>query len=182
MGFALFGFLNHIHQRARGNKGDWLLLDFGRVTDPTANLILRDDMKCMECIDVQVPNASGGWQTVDVLNPRNFWSMEAVNMTAYLSKTGDFIIRLLWTQTHRLDYVGLDTSPPSSVKVTSGSPVHAVHSTLGEVTSKLLYDDENCVEVVNGQQITLWFTLANSRQSTIRDFIFYTDGYYYTIT
>jgi hypothetical protein len=166
----------------QGNKGDWLLLDFGRVTGPYANLILRDDMKCAECIDLQIPNASGGWQTIDVLNPRDFWSIEAVNMAAYLPKTGDFIVRLLWTQTHRLDYVGLDTSPPAPVKVTTASPTLAIQSTEGDVTQKLLYDDENCVKLVNGQQITLWFTLPNAAQETTRDFILYTDGYYYTIT
>jgi len=53
---------------------------------------------------------------------------------------------------------------------------------MGDVTAKLLYDDENCVELVNGQQITLAFTLPNKAQDMTRDFILYTDGYYYTIT
>jgi hypothetical protein len=166
----------------QGNKGDWLLLDFGRVTGPYANLVLRDDMKCAECIDVQVPNATGGWQTIDVLNPRDYWSMEAVNMAAYIPKTGDFIIRLLWTQTHRLDYVGLDTSPPAPVEVSTASPTLAIHSTMGDVTAKLMYDDTQYVELVNGQYITIWFTLPSQPHDTTRSFILYTDGYYYTIT
>jgi hypothetical protein len=166
----------------QGNKGDWLLLDFGRVTGPYANLILRDDMKCAECIDVQVPNATGGWQTVDVLNPRDYWSIEAVNMAAYLPKTGDFIVRLLWTQTHRLDYVGLDTSPSAPVQAYSAPPTLAIHSTMGDVTAKLMYDDTQSVELVNGQYITLWFTLPTQAEGTTRSFILYTDGYYYTIT
>jgi hypothetical protein len=166
----------------QGNKGDWLLLDFGSVTGAHANLILRDDMKCAECIDVQVPSANGGWQTVEVLNPRDFWSMEAVNMTAYLPANGDFVVRLLWTQTHRLDYVGLDSSSQAQVLVNSAPPVLAVHSTLGDVKAKLLYDDGNCVELVNGQQVMLAFVLPNKAQGTARDFILYTDGYYYTIT
>lgn len=167
----------------QGYKGDWLLLDFGRVTAANANLILRDDQKCCDvCIDVQVPDGNGGWQTVDVLNPRDFWSIEAVNMTAYIPSNGDFIVRLLWTQTHRLDYVGLDTASQAQVQVSSALPILAVHSTMGDVTAKLLCDDEHCVKLVNGQQITLWFRLTNNVQGTIRSFIFYTDGYYYTIT
>jgi hypothetical protein len=161
-----------------GSKGDWLLLDFGTVTGPYANLILRDDMKCAECIDVQVPNATGGWQTVDVLNPRDYWGMEAVNMTAYLPASGDFIVRLFWTQTHRLDFVGLDTSPPVPVQASTASPTLAVHSTLGDVTQKLLYGDGNYVELVKGQYITLWFTLPSQPQGTTTSFILYTDGYY----
>lgn len=164
-----------------GNRSDWLLLDFGRVTGPYANLILRDDMKCSECIYVQVPNQSG-WQNVTVLNPRDYWSVEAVNMSAYLLSNGDFIVRLYWTQTHRLDYVGLDTSPPAQVQVYSAPPTLAIHSTQGDVTSKLIYDDENCVELTNGQYITIAFTLPNQQKGTTRDFILYTDGYYYTIS
>lgn len=165
-----------------GNKGDWLLLDFGTITGPTANLVLRDDRKCSECIYVQVPDGSGGWQNVTVLNPRDYWSIEAVNMTAYLPQKGNFIVRLYWTQTHSLDFVGLDTSVQTPPQVTSAPPALAIHSTLGDVTEKLLYDDEQCVQLVNGQTITVWFILPNQAQGTTRSFIFFTDGYYYTIT
>jgi len=68
------------------------------------------------------------------------------------------------------------------VKVTTASPTRAIQPTKGDVTQKLLYDDENCVKLVNGQQVTLWFSLPNTAQKTTRDFILYTDGYYYTIT
>jgi hypothetical protein len=168
----------------QGFKDDWLLLDFGRVTAANANLILRDDQKCAEdnCINVQVPDAGGGWRTAEVLSPRDFWSMETVKMTAYVPTDGDFVVRLLWTAPHRLDYVGLDTSAQAQVRVSSAPPIMAIHSTLGDVRARLLYDDENCVELVNGQQITLAFILPNPTQGTIRDFIFCTDGYYYTIT
>jgi len=166
-----------------GDKGDWLVLDFGRVTAANAKLILRVDMKSTDvCIDVQVPDADDGWQTVEVLRPRDFWAVEAVNMTAYIPADGDFTVRLLWTATHRLDYVGLDTSSPAQVQVSSVSPILAVHSTMEDVTAKLLYDDENCVKLVNGQQITLAFILPNKVEGTTRDFILYTDGYYCTIT
>jgi len=65
--------------------------------------------------------------------------------------------------------------------VYSTVPTLAVHSTLGNVTQNLLYDDENCVELVSGQRITLAFAIPNTGRGLIRDFIFYTDGYYYSI-
>jgi hypothetical protein len=167
----------------QGYRDSWLLLDFGKVTGSYAKLILRDDQKCEDvCINVQVPDTNGGWQTVEALHPRDLWALEAVNMTAYVPAHGDFVVRLLWTAAHRLDYVGLDTSPPAQVQVSCASPTLAVHSTLGNVTAALLYDDENCVQLVNGQQITLAFILPNKVQGTTRDFILYTNGYYYTIT
>ena len=112
----------------QGNRGDWLVLDFGRVSGPTANLILRDDMLCDKvCLDVQVQDANGDWQTVETLHPRAFWSMEAVNMTAYVPPNGDLIVRLLWTATHRVDYVGLDTSAQPQTTISSATPILAVH-------------------------------------------------------
>jgi hypothetical protein len=68
------------------------------------------------------------------------------------------------------------------VQVYSASPTLATHSTLGDVTAKLMYDDTQCVELVNGQCITIWFTLPSQAKGTTRSFILYTDGYYYTIT
>lgn len=167
----------------QGYEGDWLLLNFGSITATKANLILRDDMKCMDvCINVQVPDGNGTWQIVDVLHPRSFWSMEAVNMSEYIPSNGNFTIRLYWTAPHRLDYVGLDTSAQASITVSSAAATLAVHSTQGIVTADLLYDDENMVELINGQRVVLVFALPNSPQGSNRDFIFYTNGYYYVLT
>ena len=166
----------------QGYAGDWLVLNFGRVTSENAKLVLRDDQKCADvCINVQVLDAAEDWLTVDVLHPRDFWSTEAVNLAAYVPTSGDFKVRLLWTAAHRLDYVGLDTSPPTQTRVSSASPILAIHSALGDVRAKLLFDDERYAELVSGQQITLSFQLPKNLQGMARDFILYTDGYYYTI-
>lgn len=167
----------------QGHDGDWLLLDFGNVTATKANLILRDDQKCMDvCIDVQISNSNGTWQTIDVLHPRSFWGMEAVNMTNYLPTSGDLAIRLLWTAPHRLDYVGLDTSVQAPLVINSSTPLMAVHSVQGNVTLKLHYDDESTVELINNQNVTMTFALPKVPQHLRRDFILFTNGYYYKKT
>jgi hypothetical protein len=166
----------------QGYAGDWLLMNFGEITSPNANLIFHDDQKCMDvCINIQIPDSNGSWQTVDVLHPRSYWGMEAVNMKPYLSTDRNSSVRLYWTAPHRLDYVGLDTSEESPTQVTSVTPILAIHSSLGIVTPKLLYDDENCVELTNGQQVTMTFVLPK-QQADCRDFIFFSNGYYYLIT
>jgi len=55
-----------------GFAGDSIVLNFGRVSSENAKLIVRDDWKCMEtCIDVQVKNSNGEWQTVtELCSPR----------------------------------------------------------------------------------------------------------------
>lgn len=165
----------------QGYKSDWLVLDFGRVTAANAKLILRGDQKCADiCIEVQVLDANGGWQTVEVLHPRDFWAMEAVNMSAYVPANGDFMIRLLWTATHRLDYVGLDTTPQDQFELHQASPVLAIHSVYGNALRKLLANDQVYAELVPGQQIRLAFVLP-SNQNQERTFILYTDGHYVKI-
>jgi hypothetical protein len=166
----------------QGYAGDWLLLNFGRVTAENAKLILRDDQKCADvCINVQVPDQAGNWQTVEVLHPRDYWAVEAVNLTAYVPANGDFIVRLLWTATHRLDYVGLDTTSQEACEFHQAFLFLAVHSTEGNVIRKILENDQIYTELVPGERIQLAFFLP-SNQNQERTFILHTEGHYNTIT
>lgn len=167
----------------QGYKDDWLILNFGHVTSPDAKLILRDDQKCADvCINVQVSDANGNWQTVAVLHPRNFWSIEAVNLASYVPQKGDLVVRLLWTAPHRLDFAGLDTSPALKASIRTASSIKAVHSTQGDVTESLLFNDNVYAELTYGQQITASFVLPNKAPETQRSFMLYTEGFYYLIT
>lgn len=166
----------------QGYNCDWLVLNFGTVTAANAKLILRDDQKCADiCINVQVLDDAGNWRTVEVLHPRDYWAVEAVNLTAYVPANGDFLVRLLWTATHRLDYVGLDTTSQDQFGLHQASPVLAIHSAYGNVLWKLLANDQVYAELVPGQQVQLAFILP-SNQNQERTFILYTEGHYIKIT
>jgi len=168
-----------------GQTGDYLTLNFGKINSENAKLILRDDKKCGDpeycCIEVQILNNSE-WRTVATIAPREFWSTEAVNLTQYIVSGRDLIVRLHWTLPHRLDYVGLDTSPSDQMEITSVSSIKAIHSTQGDVTAKLLFNDEIYAELTPNQQISLTFMLPNNPSTATRTFILYTNGHYYTIT
>jgi hypothetical protein len=154
----------------------------GGDEEQKAKLILRDDMKIADvCIEVQVPSANGGWQTVEVLHPRDFWAIEAVNLSAYIPRNADFLVRLLWTAPHRLDYVGLDTMPQDSYTVRTAKLMRAVHSTEGNILSKVNSDDETYAELTPGQQIWLTFALPSSRPDKATTLMFYAEGHYFTV-
>lgn len=164
-----------------GYPGDYLVLDFGDIDAENAKLILRDDRKCMEvCIEVQIPSESGGWQTVEVLHPRDYWAVEAVNLATYVPEEGSFIVRLLWTAPHRLDYVGLDTTPQDDFTLHHAVLTSATHSTEGNVLPKLLLKDDNYAELLPNQQLQLTFWLPNN-QDEERTFILYAEGHYTAI-
>jgi len=171
-----------------GIKDDYLILNFGKINAEYAKLILRSDMKCEDtstyppcCIETQVLK-NGEWQTVAVVAPREYWAVEAVNLTDYINADQDLIVRLYWTLPHRLDYVGLDTSPPDQIRISAALPIKAAHSNQGDITAKLLFDDQKYAELTPGEQITLTFILPNDITNETRTFIFYTEGHYLTVT
>jgi hypothetical protein len=166
----------------QGYAGDYLILDFGRVDTENAKLILRDDMKSMIiCIEVQVLDASGDWQTVEVLHPRDYWAIEAVNLASYVPEDRDFLVRLLWTSPHRLDYVGLDTSPQDDYALRTAKLVMAIHSEDGWLMRELILNDGIYAELEPGERIWLVFALQCSKSDLTTTFAFYTEGRYSTI-
>jgi len=166
----------------QGTPNDYLILNFGKVNSDNAKLILRDDMKKMDdpCILVQVKDGNGSWQTVEVLIPRAYWSIEAVNLSSYIVHGQDLWVRLYWSQPHRLDYVGLDTTKQEDYEILTANLVSATHSTQGDVKALLTQNDTLYAELIPNQQIQLEFTLPNNT-SQARTYILYTKGRYCTI-
>jgi len=168
-----------------GERGDYLILDFGQIDTENAKLILRDDMKCEYtpecCIEVQILNNSQ-WQTVSVIAPREYWATEAIDLSPYVTVGQELTVRLYWTLPHRLDYVGLDTTPQDNYELHSTQLVSATHSVEGNVRQKLLENDQLYAELVPGQLIQLTFSMSNSqRQNQKRTFILFTEGHYVEI-
>ena len=164
-----------------GELGDYLILNFGQVNSDNAKLILRDDMKTpWECIYVQVMD-EGEWKTVAVANPRSYWSIEGFDLSSYVEKTQDFLVRLFWAEPHRLDFVGLDTTKQEDYELHEANLVSATHSSQGDVKVLLQESDSIYAELTSSQQIQLKFTLPNNSKQA-RTHILYTKGHYYTIT
>jgi len=161
-----------------GFPGDYLVLNFGKVDSENAKLILRTDMKKQfECIMVQVLSIAGSWQTIEVLVPRCYWSDQAVNLSPYVIKGQELLVRLFWKWHHRLDYVGLDTTRQEKYEIHDGNMVQAVHSTQGNVKALLAENDDKRVELVSGEQIQLDFTLPRNTKEA-RTHVLYLKGHY----
>jgi hypothetical protein len=167
----------------RGFPDDYLLLDFGTLdVSEAAKLVLRANVEFKKefCIHVQTQNEAGEWTDVAVLRTRNYWSTMIVDLTEYLpNPDGTLKIRLYFAGVHRIDYVGLDTTPEANVKIKYAYFLSAVHSTQGNVKKLLRKDDSIYAELVPGEQITLKFTAPNTEKT--RTFIIYIEGHYETI-
>jgi hypothetical protein len=166
-----------------GHNGSYITLNFGDEVNISkgAKLVLRSDWKGKKSLLVQVQDAQNNWNTVVIVSPRTYWSTDIIDMSKHLPDAkGNFKVRLYFTASHKLDYVGLDTSPQETMQVKQGQLVNAVHSVDGNVINKLLYRDQVYTELWPGQSIELAFTLPQQTMEK-RNYIIKLEGHYYTL-
>ena len=164
-----------------GYNGSYLLLNFGEVTAENAKLVMRADRPPLkESVHIQVLNSTDNWVDVVSIIPRTYWATEIIDLPSYLSSTGEFKVRLYFTDSHKVDFVGLDTTTQAEIDVEQALLLLAYHSEDGLVTSKLRTDNDVYAELVPGQQITLLFA-ATTQNAEQRTFIIYVKGYYITL-
>jgi len=167
-----------------GVPGDHVRLDFGNLdVSQAAKLVLRGNLEFKKdtCIHVQTLNEIGEWIDTALLRTRNHWSKIIVDLSGYLpNPDGSLKIRLYLSGVHKIDYVGLDTSPQADITTKVTAAFRAIHSTHGNVAHKLWLNDQYYAELCPGEQIELRFIVRNAEQA--RTFIMYTEGYYETIT
>jgi hypothetical protein len=168
-----------------GYNGSYITLNFGDELNVSqgAKLVLRTDAYLVkDSIHIQVQNENGQWKDVASVIPRAYWSTDIIDMSNYLPSCSntELKVRLYFTANHKIDYVGLDTTPQASVKTYEANLTSAIHSTQGNVKPLLMKNDQTYAELTPGQQIQLTFLLPNNRNEE-RTFILYTEGHYSTI-
>jgi len=172
-----------------GYIGHYITLDFGSLdVSKGAKLVFRADYcspelpYCKESIHVQVSNAEGEWVNATSFIPRMYWSTDIIDMADYLPDiNGDLKVRLYFTANHKIDYVGLDTNKQGKYGLRYGSLATAYHSRLGDVKELLQNSDNQHVELLPSEQVTLQFTMPQNTKPK-RDFIIILEGHYFIIS
>ncbi len=170
-----------------GNAGDSILIDFGNLdVSKSAKLVLRTDycpfFPCKMPYSIHILNASGGWIDVASVIPRMYWSTDIVDLSDYLPDgNGEVKLKLYFTATHKIDYVGMDTTKQGEFELSYANLVTAIHNQAGDV-KELLKDSDNLrVELLPDEYVTLQFT-APQLQEEKRDFIIILEGHYFIIS
>lgn len=146
-----------------------------------AKLVLREDLM-KDSIHVHPLSVDGSWLQISDISGRINCATDLVDLSPYLQNAcNPLVIRLHFTATHRIDYVGLDTTPEVDSKITQALLVSAVHSAYGNVWLQLLLGDGTYTELMPNQQITLTFMLPTVNAGQVRTFTFCVEGHYYTI-
>jgi len=178
---AIIGSIDNTYYR--GYPDDYLILDFEDLdlSDGVA-LVLRANMEFKKelCIHVQVMDQTESWVDVTALRTRVRWATLIVDLSDYLpDANGELKVRLYFTGIHKLDYVGLDTSPQEDFELYHAYLVSATHSVDGNVKWKLRKNDNVYAELIPDKQIRLTFVLLNNPEEA-RTFIIYIEGHYHT--
>jgi len=166
-----------------GYNGSYIILNFGNVNSENAKLVLRTDRPPLKMsIHIQVQDPAGNWTDIATIIPRTYWATDIIDVSSYLPSRSntELKVRLYFTASHKIDYVGLDTTPQASVKTYEANLISAIHSTQGNVKPLLMKNDQTYAELTPGQQIQLTFLLPNNRNEE-RTFILYAEGHYSTI-
>jgi hypothetical protein len=167
-----------------GYIGSYITLNFGDEPDVSegAKLVMRADEppeKGAWSINIQIQAEDSNWNTVATVIPRVYWATEIIDLSEHLPDVnGNLKVRLCFTASHKLDFVGLDTSQQTTLDVHEAQLVSATHSTEGNVATELLTSDEISAELLPGQEIELAFTLHPQTMAT-RNYIIVAEGHYY---
>jgi len=176
--------------------GSYLILNFGDELDVSkgAKLVLTADIEFKVSIHVQTQDEENNWDEVATVIPRIKWATEIIDMSEYLPDArGNLKVRLYFTANHKVDFVGLDTSPQTTINSHQAKLVTAKHSKDGDPTvfnetlesgveSKLLYDDGDYAELMPHERIELAFSFSEAlAEDVTRDFILISKGHYNTL-
>ena len=179
----------------KGHAGCYLILDWGKLRKAKrAKLVLYSDgpltgylqpaivdltTKTLS-IHIQIQNKSGGWHDIATLRPRENWGMDIIDISEFLPILKKYSrIKLLWTASHKLDYIGLDISENQTVKSYTLIPLTAIHSHKGSVIEEVMKLDSNYTEIVPGEEIRFSFkSLSPPSDDYNRDFILKIRGRY----
>lgn len=169
-----------------GHNGSYITLNFGDELDVSkgTKLVMRADtpLKTPDSIHVQVQGEEGNWNDIASVITRVYWATEIIDLSEHLPDAkGNLKVRLYFTANHKIDFVGLDTSPQATIDIHESQLISAIHSTEGDFTTKLLHSDNTYAELVPEQEIILTFTSPPQTMED-RDCILLAEGHYYTIT
>ncbi len=126
------------------------------------------------------------WTNVTVLHPRNHASDMVIPLKDVLEEfvpggIGELEVRILSTQNHSVDFVGLDNSVPTPVKVQEAPLVSAMLNGVEDVTDILLEGNDEMVTIVPGEYIILTFEIPEQNPApvfAVRYYMLFSRGYY----
>lgn len=162
-----------------GWRGDFVELDFGRVTNADARLIITADACPPACpktrIFIQVWDGST-WQPADTMHHRLNFAEDVIDISPFVPNRG-LRVRLVGASHFALEAVGLDASRQSAVTIQQAPLVSAVHNSGRDVAGLLANRDGTYASLVPVEEILMTFAIPEER-GEVRSFVLVSYGHY----
>jgi len=141
---------------------------------------------------VKLRSDNSDWYNVTCTHPRNNPHDHVIPLEETIHKMlkdgytlDDMEVKIRSTKKHNIDYVGLDDSAPTPVKVQEADLLEVMKTDLKgktiEKTGSLEHDDSDVVNLVPGEECTITFEVTDKfpgQDFEERDFIIETTGWY----
>jgi hypothetical protein len=190
-----------------GNQGEYIIADFGNLSgNKIIKLVVTSDgpvdtsptpvlnpgsspggggsggprMGCsILIVSLATQNGITDWETKFVFTPHELWATNVFDITNMLpDANGEYKLRFYFTKTHKVDFIGIDTTPEIDKEVHELAPVFAKAGE--DALSRLADIDGKYLVMKNGDELFLKFPYqpAKDRSNFKRDFVFVSRGYY----
>jgi hypothetical protein len=181
-----------------GSQGEYFIADFGDLSgNKIVKLVVTSDGTVDTSLDPGLNPGSGGggrsirvdslitqdgvtnWVTRFVFHPHELWATNVFDITNLLPDTnGHYKLRFYFTNTHKVDFIGIDTTPEVEKEVHELAPAYARAGV--DVLSQVGNADGKYLVMNRGDELFLRFPYqpANGRINLKRDFMFISRGYY----
>jgi len=178
-----------------GKRGDYVIADFGDLSgNDIIKLVLTSDGPPEEdiplpeqyhsCVNIFIESqvkrdGITRWEIHWVFSPHELWATNVFDITDILpDANGEYKLRFFFSNTHKVDFIGIDTTPEMDKEVHELAPVYAEAG--NDSLSKVAATDGNYVIMQMGEELFLKFPEqpASDRSDFKRDYVFVSSGYY----
>jgi hypothetical protein len=131
-------------------------------------------------LHLKVRDAEGEWTDLgrDV-HPHALWDAWAVDLSDVLPDPfGDYQVQVAWSQYHKVDFIGLDDTLQTTLRVRTLDAQSAEHTRFGSVAEGLRAADDQYIQTRYGDVITVRFPVPDQARAGTRSFIVRSEGYY----
>jgi hypothetical protein len=124
-------------------------------------------------------NITGAMNETIIFTPHELWATNVLDITGMLpDANGEYKLSFHFTKNHKIDFIGIDTTPEVQKEIDMLSPVLA-QSGSEDVSSKLADIDSVYAVMNRGDEILLHFAEKPAAGSAMkRAFVFLSKGYY----
>jgi hypothetical protein len=179
----------------QGVQGEYIIADFGNLSgQQITKLVVTSDGpvetgpapslnpssgKSIRIDSLVTENGIPNWVTRFVFTPHELWATNVFDITDLVTEaTGEFKLRFYFTNTHKIDFIGIDTTPEIEKEVHEFTPVYAKAGE--DALSQVGNTDGNYLVMKKGDELFLKFFYQppEGKINFKRDFIFISRGYY----